>query len=617
MKNKVLVYKPDLLPYSETFIKEQVLAYQRWQGVLVGHRRIPGGLPLDGLDVRLLLNDPPGRVEELGWRLRRWFGWVSRSEVRRLAAENAQLFHAHFGTVAVDIWPLVRALGLPMVVTLHGFDINIHRAWWEAGHGGRRRRSYPHKLLALAQEPRVHFIAVSEAIRQQAIEYGIPADKITVCYIGVDAQRFKPGGLPITQRARRVLFVGRLVEKKGVTYLIEAFAKVAQEIPDAELVIVGDGPLRAQLEEQARSVKGCINFLGALTSDQVKQQMNEARVFCLPSITAENGDAEGFGIVILEAAAMGIPVVSSAFGGAAEGILHGKTGFMFEERKIDLLTERLIFLLQESGELFKVSQAAVNFTKKFFDINYCIENFENLYDDFSGNIVRTKYNRWMTVQMSIFIKPIFTKIKRKIFSKMFSGSQDYWELRYTQGGNSGPGYYGDLANFKAEVLNSFVKQKEISNVVEWGCGDGNQLVLSNYPSYIGFDVSQHAVLICKNKFATDNTKSFALVSDYQGETADLVLSLDVIFHLIEDNIFFEYMNRLFDSSGKYVIIYSSNSDKNEENHTAHVKHRNFTKWIDQNKPEWLFERNIPNKYRYNGDIKKTSFSEFFIYKRIK
>lgn len=385
MKPKVLVYKPDVLPYSETFIKEQMLAYKNWHGVLVGHRRVPDGLPLDGLDVRLLLNDPPGRVEESRWRLRRLLGLVSRAEVRRLAAENAQLFHAHFGTVAVDIWPLVRALNLPMVVTLHGFDINIHREWWEAGHGGRRRRSYPRKLLALAREPRVHFIAVSEAIRRRAIEYGIPADKITVCYIGVDTERFKPGGLPITERPCRVLFVGRLVEKKGCTYLIEAFAKVAQQVPDAELVIVGDGPLRAQLEAQARGVGGQIKFLGALSSEQVKQQMDQARVFCLPSVTAENGDAEGFGIVILEASSMGIPVLSSAIGGATEGILQGKTGFAFFEKNVNQLCENLIWLIQGSDEVLKISEQANNFVKHLFDLDNCLINLEKIYFNFSGN----------------------------------------------------------------------------------------------------------------------------------------------------------------------------------------------------------------------------------------
>lgn len=375
---KVLVYKPEVLPYSETFIKEQILAYQNWHGVLIGHRRVANGLPLDDLDVRLLLSDPPSQIQEIAWRLRRWFSVASRGELRCLAAERAHLFHAHFGTVAVDIWPLARSLGLPMVVTLHGFDINTHREWWEAGHGGRRRCSYPRKLLALAREPQVHFIAVSEAIRRRAIEYGISDSKITVCHIGVDTERFKPNGLPINQRAKRVLFVGRLVEKKGATYLIKAFEQVAQEIPDVELVVVGDGPLRAQLEEQARSINACILFLGALPSDQVKRQVDEARVLCLPSITASNGDAEGFGLVILEAQASGVPAITSSIG-AEVGVINGETGFLFQEGDVSNLVKFICRMMVDDKLLNNMSHESIRFVKKFFDIRKCTKNLEEIY----------------------------------------------------------------------------------------------------------------------------------------------------------------------------------------------------------------------------------------------
>lgn len=377
--SKVIVYRSQLLTYSQTFIKEQVLAYCKWKPVLVGERLVPGGLSLNGIEVRLLR---PERESPLQWgehMLFRWLGHAPKRYASMLQAENADLVHVHFGTDATDIWPVVRVLNLPMVVTLHGYDINRHRTWWETGQGGLRRRIYPRKLLALAREDRVHFIAVSGAIRKRAIEYGIPADKITVCYIGVDTERFKPDGLPITQRAPRVLFVGRLVEQKGVTYLIQAFARVAEQIPNAELNIVGDGPLRAQLEVQARCVKARIDFLGALSSDQVKQQMDEARVFCLPSITIENGESEGFGLVLLEAQACGIPVISSALGGSTVGILHGETGYAFRERDMDALYRHLLLLLSNDELAHNISLAAPIFVEKRFNISKCMEVVENVY----------------------------------------------------------------------------------------------------------------------------------------------------------------------------------------------------------------------------------------------
>ncbi|RBQ23399.1 hypothetical protein ALNOE001_09800 [Candidatus Methanobinarius endosymbioticus] len=147
------------------------------------------------------------------------------------------------------------------------------------------------------------------------------------------------------------------------------------------------------------------------------------------------------------------------------------------------------------------------------------------------------------------------------------------------GKNSGEGSYNFLANFKAEVINEFISKNNIENVIEFGSGDGNQLSLSNYPNYIGFDVSESVVNKCIKKFKED-TKKFLLLDKYAGEKADLTLSLDVIYHLIEDNIFEEYMDRLFNASKKFVIIYSSN-DNDLENIAAHVKHRKFTDYIEK------------------------------------
>jgi glycosyltransferase involved in cell wall biosynthesis len=143
-----------------------------------------------------------------------------------MPAVSHPLLHAHFGVDAITAWPVAKALDLPMIVTLHGYDINICRKWWEAGYGGRVMRKYPSRLLDLAKEPRVRFIAVSEAVRRRAMSYGIPAEKLRVHYIGVDTKKFAPGDRSVVERERRVLFVGRLVEKKGYEYLIRASALV-------------------------------------------------------------------------------------------------------------------------------------------------------------------------------------------------------------------------------------------------------------------------------------------------------------------------------------------------------------------------------------------------------
>jgi hypothetical protein len=198
-------------------------------------------------------------------------------------------------------------------------------------------------------------------------------------------------------------------------------------------------------------------------------------------------------------------------------------------------------------------------------------------------------------------------------SHEFSTSGEYWERRYQSGGNSGDGSYSDLASFKAAILNGFVREHSIHSVVEFGCGDGNQLRFSQYPSYVGYDVSPTAVVTCRRLFSDDPTKKFELVENYAGEVCDMSMSLDVIYHLIEDDIFDSYMRRLFAAARRFVVIYSSNSDVSPSASAPHVRHRKFTDWIDLNQPNWRLIRHVPNEYPVDPKSKAGSFADFYFY----
>lgn len=208
--------------------------------------------------------------------------------------------------------------------------------------------------------------------------------------------------------------------------------------------------------------------------------------------------------------------------------------------------------------------------------------------------------------MKLIAKIINRYLRRIWGNEGFSGSKNYWESRYRSGDNSGSGSYGKLALFKAKIINDFVKANKIKSVVEFGCGDGNQLALFKIPSYIGLDVSKTAVDNCINNFSFDKTKSF-FIYDSSTFKADLTLSLDVIFHLVEDKTFEKYMNHLFSSAKKYVIIYSSNENSGQE---YHIKHRKFTDWVKKNASDWKLVGKINNKYP------QLSFSKFYIFQRI-
>lgn len=192
-------------------------------------------------------------------------------------------------------------------------------------------------------------------------------------------------------------------------------------------------------------------------------------------------------------------------------------------------------------------------------------------------------------------------------------SAHYWEMRYRSGGNSGAGSYNRLAQFKAEVLNEFVASRQVSSVIEFGCGDGAQLVLAQYPRYTGVDVSPHAVALCRRIHGDDPSKQF-FTSDSlaAGITADLALSLDVVYHLIEDPVFDAYMRLLFASAERFCIVYSSNEDKTWG--AEHVRHRKFTDWVERNEPRWTLIDVKKNRYPYDpNDETQTSFADFHIF----
>ncbi|HEV2673902.1 MAG TPA: class I SAM-dependent methyltransferase [Aliidongia sp.] len=198
----------------------------------------------------------------------------------------------------------------------------------------------------------------------------------------------------------------------------------------------------------------------------------------------------------------------------------------------------------------------------------------------------------------------------------FHGSADYWDARYRAGGTSGAGSYGRLAAFKAEVLNEFVRSRGITSIVEFGCGDGAQLALADYPSYVGVDVAPAAVALCTERFAADPSKRFYLAGTLPGELApfDLVLSLDVIYHLVENAVFDTYMRGLFDHARSHVAIYASDLDV--PGPSPHVRHRAFTRWVAAERPDWHLAGIVPNRYPFDAaDPDETSFADFHFFER--
>lgn len=210
---------------------------------------------------------------------------------------------------------------------------------------------------------------------------------------------------------------------------------------------------------------------------------------------------------------------------------------------------------------------------------------------------------------------------RQYRRRRFPGSTEFWERHYSAGYTSGWGSLGRLARFKADVINDLCREWSVRSVIEWGCGDGNQLSLLDVPGYTGIDVSRSAIESCLQRFPEDPEKSFFWYDpkyflDSRGIfSADLALSLDVIYHLVEDDVFRTYMKRLFRSARNHVVIYSSNAEGLRSG-APHVSDRRFTDHVEAAEPGWRLVRTIENRHPYTNDDPAGSLSNFYCYERV-
>lgn len=193
----------------------------------------------------------------------------------------------------------------------------------------------------------------------------------------------------------------------------------------------------------------------------------------------------------------------------------------------------------------------------------------------------------------------------------------YWKKRYGCGGTSGAGSYGRLADYKAKFINNLVDELSIQSVVEFGSGDGNQASLFEFDNYLGVDAVPQVVEKCSKRFFDRETWAFKTIDHYEQsyEISDLGMSLDVIYHLVEDEVFEEYMSRLFGSARRFVLIYSSDHDELVQ--AAHVRHRKYSDWIFQNEPGWNLKWSYENPFKLDvdGDPQNCSFASFALFER--
>jgi glycosyltransferase involved in cell wall biosynthesis len=272
------------------------------------------------------------------------------------------IVHVHFGTRVQDVRGVVHRLGLPLVVSLHGFDAT----------------SLPRRQPTL-YEPVLDLVAAvivpSRFLAGQATALGFPADRISVIPAGVDTRAFV--ATPLPEGPPVVGFVGRLVEKKGIDVLAAAWPHVRQRRPDARLLVLGDGPLRPLLHGLPATT--VVDPDPARRHDQVRDVLRAATVVVTPSRTAEDGDAESLLLVNLEAQASGRAVVTTRHGGIPEFVEEGKTALLVPEDDAPALAEALLRVLDDPVLAARLGGAGPAVAARF-DVAGCVRRVDELYD---------------------------------------------------------------------------------------------------------------------------------------------------------------------------------------------------------------------------------------------
>lgn len=401
-RRSVLIYRDRLLPYSETFIPAQAEALRRYRAEYVGVAADASGigqLPSD----RVHLLSQTARWPELSKLAFRLSGAVPQRFLQRLKGRSPQLLHAHFGPDALAALPLAQRLKIPLVATFHGYDAtltipdeiqDIYQNPWGRARQFLRHRGTFYKCQYVERRSHLfrqaaQIIAVSHCIRDQLLAQGCPPDQVRVHYIGIDRQQFQPAANPEAAREAvpTVLFIGRLVEKKGCADLIRAMAGVQRLFPQAQTIVIGEGGLRGDLETLCQQLGVRARFLGAQPPAVIKDWLRRATLFCVPSQRTPKGDIEGLGMVFAEAQAMGLPVVSYASGGVPEVVKQGETGLLVPEREVEALGKAIYRLLEDEALRQRFAIAGQTHIAQTFDLHQNARHLEALYDGILGEVI--------------------------------------------------------------------------------------------------------------------------------------------------------------------------------------------------------------------------------------
>jgi colanic acid/amylovoran biosynthesis glycosyltransferase len=305
------------------------------------------------------------RAWRKAWRIVRGQSWpyeVVEGYQAALRRYRPQVVLAQYGQTGVAVLDACRRSGVPLVVHFHGFDASSNRVLERFG--GPYRRMFREAAAS---------IGVSRAMCRRLVQLGCPPEKVLYCPYGINCDRFR-GATPEHSKPVFVT-VGRMVEKKAPQLTLLAFARVAAELADARLEMIGEGPLLDACRDLAVGLKidHAVRFFGSQDHNTVGRKLQGARAFVQHSVTAQSGDSEGTPVAVLEASASGLPVVATRHAGIPDVIEDGGTGLLVDERDVDGMAKHLLTLANDpllAGELGRRGAARV---RQYFGMEQSID----------------------------------------------------------------------------------------------------------------------------------------------------------------------------------------------------------------------------------------------------
>ena len=312
---KIALYTARFLDLSETFIYEPLRLFQKTEAVVYAWQRRNAEI----------FPYAPCRIG------------TEKYLRASLALDKVQLIHAHYGYVGVSALGFLKKWRVPLLTSFYGLDVYQHT----------RNPVYRWQLRRLFRRGDL-FLACSQKMRGDLLQLGAPENKVKVLYGGADQIKFPYAVNPyLPGRPINILMCGRFVEKKGFIYGLRAFLKIAPQYPELRLKLIGTGRLEPELRREVESstFSSQIEFLGGRSHAEYIEEIKKCHIFFSPSVTARSGDSEGLPTVLIEAAAIGRPLLSTHHSGIPEIVHEGKNGLLAPEKDVDTLAANMVKLL--------------------------------------------------------------------------------------------------------------------------------------------------------------------------------------------------------------------------------------------------------------------------------